>query len=455
MATPEAQDRLHVKRLRLACLGAAGLANAVLFARFTRLVAGRRRLGPVLGPLTSAPLLLGSFGRSGARRTPTEGIFGYDIHGIVTIVSDAPLPELARFSVDAPIRDPLITVRLGPIRSAGAGVVELAGNRTLIRYQEWLGSLGFAAEIELGERIRIVACPPLGRSPHVLYTKVIEPVLRWAFVERGYALVVAACMAYHRHAFLITARTAGLRTMMTLGTLDRLPCSFVSDHHALVAADGRVLTYPEPVTINRRTLAACTTSTLRRRDRMALLVQSRLHSRFGRRLGTIVARLGLPAATLNMLVQHVVPPPQYPVERLLPQAHVMTKARLAAVTVIQSEEEEERLGHPDLADTVEILLGDPEGSGGLPPDPSVKPWLYMRNGTDLRDVEREIVIRAIANTPLHLLHSPADRWQPAMQRILEQSLAEAEGRSPAGVSSATVRPASDDEPSSHDRRPGP
>jgi hypothetical protein len=29
----------------------------------------------------------------------------------------------------------------------------------------------------------------------VLYTKLVEPVLRWVFVERGYALVVAA--AWH------------------------------------------------------------------------------------------------------------------------------------------------------------------------------------------------------------------------------------------------------------------
>jgi len=26
-------------------------------------------------------------------------------------------------------------------------------------------------------------------SPHVLYTNVIEPLLRWTFVKRGYALV--------------------------------------------------------------------------------------------------------------------------------------------------------------------------------------------------------------------------------------------------------------------------
>jgi dolichol-phosphate mannosyltransferase len=415
MATPEATDRQHVKRLRLSCLGG---------------------------------------GRRSRRRTPAEGIFGYDIHGIVTIVSDARRLELARFSVDTPITDPLIRVRIEHVRSVGAGVVERAENRTCIHYRERLGSLGFAAEIELGERIGIVACPPLGRSPHVLYTKLVEPVLRWVFVERGYALVVGACMACHGQAFLITGRTAAFRTTMALRALERLPCSFLSDHHALVAADGRVLTYPEPVTINRRTLTAATASTLRRRDRIALSVQSRVHSGFCRRLGAIVAKLGLPAATLNMLVQLVVPPPQYAVERLLPRAHVTTEARLAAVTVIQSEEEEESFGPPDLADTVEILLGDPEGSRGLPPDPWVKPWLYMRDGTDLRDVEREIVIRALADTPLHLLTSLAGPWKPAMQRIVEQSVARADRRPPAGVASAAFLPATrEEEPSSAGGRP--
>jgi dolichol-phosphate mannosyltransferase len=392
MATTEATDRQHVKRLSVAYLGG---------------------------------------GRRGARRRRAEEIFGYDIHGIVTIVSEARLPELARFSVDTPITDPLIRVRLGHVRSGGAGVVERAENRIRINYRERLGSLGFAAEIELGERIRIVACPTLGRSPHVLYTKLVEPVLRWVFVERGYALVVGSCMAFHRQAFLITARTAALRTTMALRALERLPCSFLSDHHALVAADGRVLTYPEPVTISRRTLTAATASTLRRRDRIALAVQSRLHSGFGRRLGAIVAKLGLPAATLNMLVQLVVPPPQCPIERLMPQAHMATEARLAAVTVIQNEDEEKSFGRPDLTDTVEILLGDPEGSRGLPPDPWVQPWLYMRDGSDLRDVEREIVIKAMANTPLHLLTSLAGRWEPAMQRIIEHSVQGAERRPPA------------------------
>ena len=64
-----------------------------------------------------------------------------------------------------------------------------------MHYVEKFGDLGFGAELTLGERIDITAAPLLRRSPHVLYTNVVEPVLRWTFVERGYALVHAACMA--------------------------------------------------------------------------------------------------------------------------------------------------------------------------------------------------------------------------------------------------------------------
>ena len=47
----------------------------------------------------------------------------------------------------------------------------------------------------VGHRIEVVASPLLRRSPHVLYTNVVEPILRWTLVSKSYALVHAACFA--------------------------------------------------------------------------------------------------------------------------------------------------------------------------------------------------------------------------------------------------------------------
>ena len=68
--------------------------------------------------------------------------------------------------------------------------------------------------------IEATASRLVGRSPHVLYTNVVEPILRWTFADRGYALVHAACLADGGEAFLVTARTDTGKTTTSLRILD-------------------------------------------------------------------------------------------------------------------------------------------------------------------------------------------------------------------------------------------
>ena len=119
--------------------------------------------------------------------------------------------------------------------------------------------------------IEATASPLVGRSPHVLYTNVVEPILRWTFAERGYALVHAACLAKGDDAFLVTARTDTGKTTTSLRMLDCEAYSFLSDDLTLVSPAGRVLTYPKPLTISRHTLKAVKTPLLSRRERAGLL----------------------------------------------------------------------------------------------------------------------------------------------------------------------------------------
>ena len=98
---------------------------------------------------------------------------------------------------------------------------------------------GFAVRIELGERVLISVSPLVRRSPHVLYTNCVEPVLRWHFAEHGIALVHAACVAVGDRAYLITARTDTGKTTTILKLLDAYPqAAFISDDLTLVAPDG-------------------------------------------------------------------------------------------------------------------------------------------------------------------------------------------------------------------------
>jgi dolichol-phosphate mannosyltransferase len=325
----------------------------------------------------------------------------YDVHGIVTVASDVRLPELERFRVGELIGEPDIRVRIGAVSDNGGAS---------IHYCEGPGRLGFAVAVAFGDQIEATASPLLRRSPHVLYTNVVEPILRWTFAARGYALVHAACVAAGEHAFLVTARTDTGKTTTSLRMLEAHPYSFLSDDLTLVTPDGRVLTYPKPLTISRHTLKAVRTPLLTRRERIGLILQSRLHSRSGRRFALILARTHLPAATINAVVQMLVPPPKYHVERLVPDVEVAPEAQLAGMVVIERGGEGITALDEDAA--LETLMRNCEDAYGFPPYPAIEGSLRRRNGTDLKDVERATVASALRGLPAAVMRSETmDWWQ--------------------------------------------
>jgi dolichol-phosphate mannosyltransferase len=392
----------------------------------------------------------------------------YDIHGIVTITSDVRLPELARFRVDEVLLSPSIRVCMADSASTfaasngsadgrlpeatipftnghkpngngathpgngatalvsgngavpsgngnGIGAAHLAGGalpRTL-RYLEGRGGLGFGIEVKVvGERVLVLAAPLLERSPHVLYTNVVEPILRWLFASKGYALVHGACFADGESALMVTARTDTGKTTTTLKLLDRHPYSFLSDDLTILCPDGRVLAYPKPLTISQHTLHAVNAPMLSRRERIALVVQSRIHSRSGRRFAMVIARLRIPAATVNAVVQRIIPPPKYQIDRLIPTARIAPEARLTRLVVI--ERGHDRTEELDTEEAVNVLMANCEDAFGFPPYGHIEKFLQGFDGTDLKSREREVVTIALSRIPASVLGSTTMDWWSAL-----------------------------------------
>jgi glycosyltransferase involved in cell wall biosynthesis len=338
-------------------------------------------------------------------------LFRYRIHDLVSVESEVALRELEPFRVDEPIEEPTIRVRLGRLNRDQSDLVSMLASLVRhIRYDEGLGRLGFAVDIARGDGVDIVAAPILKYSPHVLYTNIVEPTLRWCFVERGYALAHAACIAADGRATLITAKTDTGKTTTILKTLDGYQAAFLSDDLTLVRSDGRVFTYPKPLTISRHTVAAVKAPLLTLQERVGLVLQSRIHSRTGRLLGQLIARFGLPAATINTLVQWLVPPPKYGVERLVPGVSLAYEAQLSSFVVIERGGVGE---HPlDHEEAVGVLVANSDDAYNFPPYPAIEHFLHSGNGRDLRDREREIVAAALEDVPATLLRSETmDWWQ--------------------------------------------
>jgi dolichol-phosphate mannosyltransferase len=336
-------------------------------------------------------------------------LYWYRIHDEVTVESPVRLPELERFRVDTPVEQPTIRVRLGRLtRKQSSLVSDLMSAIRHIRYDEGLGRLGFAVDIAWGKTVDIVAAPILRFSPHVLYTNVVEPTLRWCFVTRGYALAHCACVSVDGRAHLITAKTDTGKTTTILKLLDRYPASFLSDDLTLIAKDGRVLMYPKPLTISRHTVASVKTPLLTARERFALIFQSRVHSRSGRQFAQLIARLRLPAATINSYVQMTIPPPKYQIERLVPDVHVVPEATVAGFVVIERSAESDIRLSPNEA--VDVLVANSEDAYGFPPYPALANFMHSRNGRDLRIAERQILAGALAQVDAVVLRSDSMDW---------------------------------------------
>jgi dolichol-phosphate mannosyltransferase len=292
--------------------------------------------------------------------------------------------------------------------SNGAYVAE-DGDSRLLRYIEGRRGLGFGVEIEVvDDRIEVLAAPLLERSPHVLYTNVVEPILRWLFASKGFALVHGACFADGDSALMVTARTDTGKTTTTLKLLDRHPYSFLSDDLTILCPDGRVLAYPKPLTISRHTLHAVNAPLLSRRERAALIVQSRIHSRSGRRFAMVIARLRIPAATVNAIVQRIIPPPKYQIDRMIPTARIAPEARLTRLVVIERGHDREEI--LDTEEAVATLMSNCEDAFGFPPYSHIEGFLQGLDGTDLRSTERAVITSALSSIPASVLGSSTMDW---------------------------------------------
>ena len=344
-----------------------------------------------------------------SRRRTMVKKYSYNIHGIITVASQGVLPELEPFRVKDEIDNPTICVQIGLPRKQKPG----EENGIYMRYREILGHIGFEVGIEMGETVNVVASPILGLSPHVLYTNVVEPILRWTFVRKGYALVHGATIAFGDSAYMITARTDTGKTTTLLKILayqrrERDQAAFLSDDMTVVSPDGIALTYPKPLTISHHTLRAVNADTLNFKEKMILPFQSRIHSRSGRRFAQLIGKSRMPAATINMFTQMVVPPPKYFVKKLVPNAKLTEKACLTGMFII--ERGEEAILPMKNSEAMEILLQNCEDAYGFPPYENVKEFLYCVYGFDLHEKEQEIINQALGILPATVIRSNTMDW---------------------------------------------
>jgi len=357
-------------------------------------------------------------GRDDRDQTAVRHWYHYDIHGLVRVRSRFALPELAAFNVAEPVRADIVIHRRFALGGWPRLRIGVRSEGDVIRYREQLGAMGVAFDVALGEQVVIHANWLLAWSHHVLYTNLVEPILRFLLVSKDSVLLHAASVETERGAVLMSAQTDTGKTSTLLRLLMRHPWGFIGDDMAIIRPDGRVLSFPKPMTLSSHTMGAVSDAALPFADRFMLAIRSRVHSKEGRSIGHALGRLPVPIVTINAIVQLLVPPPKYHVSSLV-ECEMSDEAPLhAAFLMSRGPELREEVG---LEPALDVLLANTEDAYTFPPFGGFSPFLRF-GGMDLaalRARERELLRSAVANARRVCLQVPGHSWSEVIPTLLD------------------------------------
>jgi glycosyltransferase involved in cell wall biosynthesis len=357
--------------------------------------------------------------------------YRYDIAGALTIGSQIPLPELEFFRAQwVPDSEVDIAVRVGDVGNRvprwRAAMTEYPSPAypapaysapAALRYEEHLGRLGANFSIELGEPISIKVGPLLARSPHVVYTNIVEALLRFVLVSRGRMLLHSACVSLDGVGVMMSALTDTGKTATVLRLLREHGGRFLSDDMTLIDAAGQATCFPKPLTISAHTLRAVHANDLTRAEWRRLQFQSRLHSKGGRSIALTLSRFNLPIMGINALTQMLVPPPKYSVDRLVP-CRMGSTAMVEELFII--ERGTPRIDDLDPAATLKQMLINTDDAYGFPPFRYLAPAITIGGLTyqQLRQREREILAGFLSHVRTRVIASDSFGWADEISRLL-------------------------------------
>jgi dolichol-phosphate mannosyltransferase len=367
-------------------------------------------------------------------RVPRKGRqYHYDIHGLVAIRSEVRLPELGYFQVGPFHREADITVRRGYVGARRMiSKVQATMSPGLFVYREHLGSVGANFRVDLDNRITVTVSPLLARSNHVVYTNVVEALLRFVLVNKGYMLLHSATVRLGEETIMLSAQTDTGKTGTILRLLQEHPdnSAFLSDDMTIINREGEARSFPKPLTISSHTMRAVNKNVLSPLRRLVLGIQSRIHSKEGRQFALLLAKLNIPIIAINAIAQILVPPPKYMINQLVPTARYGDMGMVRRIFIIgRGSEAEEPLSHDE---AMALMLANTEDAYGFPPFSIMERAITLRSRnlrsgkkqdiSVLRSLERDILEDFLRNVSVSRLISGNFGWADVIpQRILHPS----------------------------------
>ena len=347
----------------------------------------------------------------------------YNIHGLLIIASQVPLAELDHFEVSVEPSSIDLQVRVDrhgtPSLPPGA-----------LSYDEHLGRFGFSLAALPGDYSEIIVSPLLESSPAFLYTNVVEPMVHWMLVSRGYAfLPVAAVATSTKSATEISESLIEDATqpqaILFAGAADMAyglvqlagnsDLGFMGDDRVILGEDGLVHAFPKPVTVNQAMLNQASAAT---RAVAPLAVQRIVYSRRIRQLGIWLGARRLPAATFNSYLQRIIPQPKYELSELAPRIQTVDLAKAGKLVLFEPNV---AAGSIPLGARVDVLVANgwlaSGTTSGFQPLAHLSAELARWDGIDWIALEQHISRQGLLAVEVQIRSGLAGNWWEQLPNV--------------------------------------
>lgn len=347
-------------------------------------------------------------------------MISYNIHGILRAESQIPLYELEFFRVND--RNPSNDV---VIQTAKKGSLSLSGSRQAFRkgktlfYKEHFGALGAEFSMELNNEVKLFVSRLLADSKHVLYVNVVEPLLRFIFITKGYVLLHSACLStVDGRGILISAMPDTGKTTTVLKCLRTARFKLLSDDMTIITPYGHALCFPKPFTISSHTLEAIGLDGDKLAKTGLLKLRSYIHSRYGRAFMRSLGKLNTPILTLNALGQILVKPPKFNVTEILDEVQISRESKINYLFFLEKEGRDVR--ELPFEKALEKLFYNSNDAFLFPPYSEIFTYIEI-NGRDfyeLMKMEKSLLHNALNGVQIYELRSLSRSWDEFLLRLV-------------------------------------
>ncbi|HEX5186416.1 MAG TPA: hypothetical protein VFV86_05955 [Nitrososphaeraceae archaeon] len=292
-----------------------------------------------------------------------------------------------------------------------------------IKYTEHFGSSGAQFQIIFNQnKVEIAINELISKSKHVTYVNLIEPILRFLFLSKGYILLHSACMSSPsgRGFFLSAPPDTGKTT--TVIKCVKQGYYFLSDDMTIINLPNNALCFPKSMTISAHTYKTAVEAQSPHNydndninDKKGMRIRSLVHSKTGRSLMHKLADRNVPIFTINTIGQSKIKPPKYHISDIIKDAKIKDKTTIDSLFFLEKgndEEEAEKIEKISVDLALQRAIENSDDAFLFPPYSDLIKYIRIDNKTayDLLEDEKRMLEKLLSSIDCYILKSGGRNW---------------------------------------------